>query len=110
MSVHEELDAALRELEATMQVADSWRMVPPPPEAFHSVEPFCIDTMALPQWLRFVFIPRLDAMVEARARLPETCDVAPAVEAWLASEGKGINDGLPLIKAVEAIDRLVTKN
>lgn len=110
MSVHEELDVALRELEATMQAVDLWRMAPPPPEAFHSVEPFCVDTMSLPQWLRFVFIPRLDAVVDARAPLPERCDVAPAVEACLAGESGGIRQALPLIKAVEAVDRLITEN
>jgi uncharacterized protein YqcC (DUF446 family) len=110
MSVHEELDAALRELEAAMEAAQLWRMAPPPPEALHSEEPFCVDTMTLPQWLRFVFIPSLDVVVKARAPLPERCEVAPAVEAWLANEGLDPEEGQPLIKAVERIDRLITEN
>ncbi|TFH87925.1 YqcC family protein [Billgrantia azerbaijanica] len=110
MTVHDELDVALRRLEATMKATNLWRMERPSPAAFQSRQPFCIDTMALPQWLRFVFIARLDALVEARAPMPEKCEVAPAVEAYLAQEGARANDRLLLCKAVEEIDRLVTDN
>ncbi|MFP4136852.1 MAG: YqcC family protein [Halomonas sp.] len=110
MSVHDELDQALRRLEATMKAANLWRMATPEPEAFDSQQPFCVDTMALPQWLRFVFIARLDALVERRAPLPARCEVAPAVATYLAEEGVRASDRLLLCQAVEAIDRLVTEN
>lgn len=110
MTVHDELDVALRRLEATMKATDLWRMERPSPSAFQSAQPFCLDTMALPQWLRFVFIARLDALVEERAPLPEKCDVAPAVDALLDQEGVRANDRLLMCKAVEEIDRLVTEN
>jgi len=110
MTVHDELGTALRELEATMKAASLWRMECPAPEAFHSVQPFCIDTMTLPQWLRFVFIVRLEALVESRSPMPATCDVAPAVGAWLQQEGARASDRLLMGKVVEEIDRLVTEN
>ncbi len=110
MSIHQELAAALRELEATMRAADQWRMERPEPIAFESVAPFCVDTMSLPQWLRFVFIARLEALVEARAPMPATCEVAPAVEAWLAQSDVRPGDRLLLVQAVEKVDRLVTDN
>ncbi|WP_104201670.1 YqcC family protein [Billgrantia saliphila] len=110
MTVHEELDVALRRLEATMKATNMWRMSAPDTEAFESQQPFCIDTMALPQWLRFVFIARLDALIEAEAPMPEKCDVAPAVAAYLIQEGARTQDRLLMCKAVEEIDRLVTEN
>lgn len=110
MTVHDELGTALRELEATMKAASLWRMERPEPDAFDSVQPFCIDTMSLPQWLRFVFIVRLEALVESRAPMPAKCDVAPAVEAWLTQEGARASDRLLLCRVVEEIDRLVTEN
>ncbi|MFY0990786.1 YqcC family protein [Halomonas sp. C05BenzN] len=110
MTAHEELDAALRELEATMKVANLWRMARPVPEAFDSVQPFCVDTMALPQWLRFVFIARLDTLVEERAPLPEKCEVAPAVDAYMIQHGASNSERLLMRKVVEEIDRLVTEN
>ncbi|WP_275289246.1 YqcC family protein [Halomonas elongata] len=110
MTVHEELDTALRELESTMRAANLWRVEPPEPAAFNSSQPFCIDTMSLPQWLRFVFIARLDTLVEAESPMPASCDVAPAVEAYLAQEGARNSDRILMGKAVERIDTLVTEN
>lgn len=110
MTVHDELDQSLRRLEATMKATNLWRMETPDSAAFHSQQPFCVDTMALPQWLRFVFIARLDALVERRAALPARCDVAPALEAYLTQEGMRASDRLLLCQAVEEIDRLVTEN
>ncbi|MBA2780000.1 YqcC family protein [Billgrantia kenyensis] len=110
MTVHDELDVALRRLEATMKATNMWRMSTPAPEAYESQQPFCIDTMELPQWLRFVFIARLDALVEARAPMPATCEVAPVVDTYLAQQGSRASDRLLMCKAVEEIDRLVTEN
>jgi uncharacterized protein YqcC (DUF446 family) len=110
MTAHQELEDALRELEATMKATSLWRMERPEPEAFHSAQPFCIDTMALPQWLRFVFIVRLEAIIEAGDPLPARCEVAPAVDAYLAQEGAGSTDRAMMRKVVEEIDRLVTEN
>lgn len=110
MTVHEELDVALRRLEATMKATDMWRMNAPLPEAFESQQPFCIDTMNLPQWLRFVFIARLDVLIEARAPMPTKCEVAPVVDTYLAQQGARATDRLLICKAVEEIDRLVTEN
>lgn len=110
MTVHDELDVALRRLEATMKATNMWRMNAPTPAAYESQQPFCIDTMDLPQWLRFVFITRLDALIEAEAPLPEKCDVAPVLATYLAQRGASANDRLLLCKAVEEIDRLVTEN
>lgn len=110
MTVHDELEAALRDLEATMKVASLWRMERPEAHAFKSVQPFCVDTMTLPQWLRFVFIARLDRLVETRSPMPAKCEVAPAVEAWLKQEGTRTSDRLLMCRAVETIDRLVTEH
>ncbi len=109
MSVHQELGAALRELEATMRATGQWRMEPPAPAAFASVEPFCADTMSLAQWLRFVFIARLEALVEARGPMPAKCEVAPAVEAWLAESGARPSERQMIAEAVARIDTLVTE-
>lgn len=110
MTVHQELDVALRRLEATMKATNMWRMNEPKPEAYESRQPFCIDTMDLPQWLRYVFIARLDALIDAEAPLPEKCDVAPVLDTFLAQQGARATDRLLLCKAVEEIDRLVTEN
>ncbi len=93
-----------------MMAANLWRMEPPGEDAFDSQQPFCVDTMTLPQWLRFVFVARLDALVQAGGALPEKCEVAPVVDTFLAQQGVKATDRLLVLKAVEEIDRLVTEN
>jgi uncharacterized protein YqcC (DUF446 family) len=110
MSVHQQLKQALRQLESSMETIGLWQMASPPASAFESVEPFCVDTMDIPQWLRFVFIARLDALAEARGPMPANCDVAPAVEAYLVNAQLSAEGKRQLCQAVAHIDRLVTDN
>ncbi len=111
MSTHQPLQTALLELEASMKAANLWRMPTPDADAFASQQPFCIDTMSLPQWIRFVFIPRLNALIEAQAAMPAKCEVAPAVAAYLLQQEKTpAHHQLLVVRAVEKVDQLVTEN
>lgn len=110
MSVHQQLQTALLELEAAMKAANLWRMPTPEADAFASQQPFCIDTMSLPQWVRFVFVARLNALVDAQAAMPAKCDVAPAMAAYLQQEKVRASDQLLVVRAVERVDQLVTDN
>lgn len=107
MTPHTELDQALSRLEATLRSVDLWSTPCPEAEAFESREPFCLDTMELPQWLRYVFIARLQALVDAEGRLPATCQVAPAAEAYL-QHAKPSTRAL-VIKAIADVDRVITE-
>ena len=109
MSVHQILDASLRRLEASMKAADMWRVPRPAAQAFESREPFCIDTMELTQWLRYVFIPRLDALIDAKAPLPAQCDVAPAAQVYLKQIHAKPSQFLLVVKAIEDVDRIITE-
>lgn len=107
MTPHAELDQALSHLEATLRDADLWHTAYPEAEAFDSQEPFCLDTMDLSQWLRYVFIARLQALVAAEGRLPATCQVAPAAEAYL-QHAKPSTRRL-VVEAIADVDRIVTE-
>ncbi|MBD3897684.1 YqcC family protein [Halomonas sp. ML-15] len=109
MNPHQRLDQALRELEATLKAADLWRVEQPSSEALASQQPFCVDTMALPQWLRYVFVAKLDALVEDRAPLPANCSVAPAAEAYLRQAKVPSHHLLLVVKAIEQVDCAVTE-
>lgn len=110
MSTYQPLQTALLELEASMKAADLWRMPTPDAEAFASQQPFCIDTMSLPQWIRFVFIARLNALIDARAAMPAKCEVAPAVAAYLQQEKTPAHHQLLIVRAVEKVDQIVTES
>ncbi|MBZ9557401.1 MULTISPECIES: YqcC family protein [Modicisalibacter] len=107
MTAHHELEQALENLESTLRSVDLWNTARPEPEAFDSREPFCVDRMELPQWLRYVFIPRLQALIDARATLPATCQVAPAAEAYL--QASRTSTRAVVVAAVAEVDRIVTE-
>ena len=65
-----------------------WDKVPPPPEALASEQPFSIDTLTLPQWLQFIFLPTLYRLLDEGQPLPGRCTwrlVTPWTGALLAS-------------------------
>lgn len=107
MTSHDELARGLRELETSLIAAGLWEEPMPKPVAFDSQEPFCVDTMSLPQWLRYVFIARLQALIDARAGLPATCAVAPAMEVWLKDVPAARRERV--ISALAEVDRIVTQ-
>ena len=58
-----------------------------PAEALASEQPFCIDTLTLPQWLQFIFLPRLYRLLEQDAALPDRCGIAPLAEEYFRGTG-----------------------
>jgi uncharacterized protein YqcC (DUF446 family) len=74
-------------LEAELKHLSLWRAVPPSPAAMASVLPFCYDTMALEQWLQYVFIPRLQALLDANRSLPDKMSILPMAEHAFAAIG-----------------------
>lgn len=79
----QQLNQLLQELEATMKQCQLWNTTPPAPEAFLSKEPFCVDTMSFTEWLQWVFIGRLRALIEANSAFPKGSQVAIlAEELW----------------------------
>ena len=109
MSVHQQLDQAVRRLEATLKASDLWRVEEPSAKAMASQQPFCVDSMSLPQWLRFVFIARLDDMIAAESPLPATCNVAPAADLYLKQEQARAGDRLLVVKAIEEVDQVINE-
>lgn len=98
------LKKLLHLLEQRLQQTDHWQVMPPAPEAFNSTEPFCVDSMSLQQWLRYVFIPRLQAIIDAEAPLPDSCSVTPQVEMALNCHKKA-----RVMEVTLAIDLLLTE-
>lgn len=91
-------------LEQRLLQTGHWQVQPPPAEAFNSPEPFCVDSMNLQQWLRYVFIPRLQAMIDANAPLPDSCAITAQVEMAL-----NCNKKARVMEVTLAIDLLLTE-
>ncbi len=102
---HAAVAAALAELEAEMRSLALWEAVAPAAEAFESTVPFCHDTMEFHQWLQWVFVARLRALLDAGAPLPSGSAVAPLAE--LTWENSGRRDIVHLIALLARIDGLL---
>lgn len=107
-SLHAELEQHLEALEAALKAADLWRVEAPDAQALASQQPFCIDTMSLPAWCRYVLIARLRQLARQQGSLPAVCEVAPAMAAYLKQQGVAATDQLLVVRAVERLDRFVT--
>ncbi|MGD8174705.1 YqcC family protein [Marinimicrobium sp. ARAG 43.8] len=103
--VHKSLAETLFDLERELRAMELWDDSPPPAGALQSTQPFAVDTLEFYQWLQFVFIPRLFERVEYRARLPESCVVAPMAEEYFRPRPQS---GEAVVALLETIDELIT--
>jgi uncharacterized protein YqcC (DUF446 family) len=70
--VRARLDAVI----AAMQAHGAWDVARPDPAAFADMGAFGGNTMAFAQWLRFVFVPNVEALITAGGPWPESSSVA----------------------------------
>jgi len=93
----------LQQVEAVMREHDHWQAYSPEAEAFNSTEPFCLDTLQPLEWLQWVLIPRLYALIEAGASLPQDFAVTPYYEVALPPSTPG---HAALLAALNKLDAL----
>lgn len=79
-TTHQKLLDQLQQLEDELRSQSLWSAVAPSPEAMASTMPFMYDTLKLQEWLQWVFLPRLRAVVDARGQLPCQSHVHPLAE------------------------------
>ncbi|MET4692784.1 YqcC family protein [Endozoicomonas lisbonensis] len=94
----------LEEMEAELKVLGCWQAMPPTAEAMSSEVPFCMDTMAFSQWLQWLFIPRVRAIVEQGGALPKGANIKPYAEEALMVEKVSSEK---LLNLVEQFDLLM---
>ncbi|RGE45933.1 YqcC family protein [Comamonas testosteroni] len=78
--IHNELREHLQQLQAEMQAQKLWSASTPDPKALESTVPFMYDTLQLHEWLQWVFIPRLQALMDAKSNLPHQSHIHPLAE------------------------------
>lgn len=84
--MHQQTQLHLQHLQHTMERLALWQSVPPQEAAFLSEQPFALDTMNPTEWLQWVFIPRMHALVESQAPLPRQIAISPYLEEALKEE------------------------
>jgi uncharacterized protein YqcC (DUF446 family) len=96
----------LIDIEAELRQLGLWEKIPPSTEALASTEPFCVDTLTLPQWLQFIFLPTIYRMLEQGEALPQRCGIAPMAEEFFRGSGLAIGS---LVDALLRMDELLSE-
>ena len=94
------LDALAREL----QTEQLWDAQPPSEQALASTVPFMFDTLRIEQWLQWVFMPRVHALLDAGAPLPGNCSIHPLAEhQWSTRDKQALpKKALSLLEQIDA--------
>jgi uncharacterized protein YqcC (DUF446 family) len=103
--MHTEVAEVLIDIEAQLRQLGLWDKIPPSSEALASEQPFAVDTLTLPQWLQFIFLPTIREMLEAGQSLPDRCGIVPMAEEFFRDTGLACDE---LIVALTRIDQLLS--
>ena len=76
----------LSDLQIAMRLHSLWEETAPSAEALANTDPFCVSTLTATQWLQWIFIPRMNALLEANADLPRNFAITPYLEEALKDE------------------------
>lgn len=76
----------LTDLQIAMRTHEVWEAIAPPEEALANQQPFCIETLSPTQWLQWIFIPRMHALLDSEADLPRNFSITPYLEEALKEE------------------------
>ena len=74
------LVANLERIEHELRQQGWWGAAPPSAEALASDAPFCVDSLALEQWLQWVFLPRMQALLDVGGPLPAASGIQAMAE------------------------------
>ncbi|MGC6408812.1 YqcC family protein [Bisgaard Taxon 45] len=103
--MHQQTKRHLQQLQSNMQSLGLWQITPPPESAFLSEQPFALDTMSPTEWLQWIFIPRMYALIESETVLPNKISITPYLEEAL-KELDGLAD---LLSPISEIEKLLQK-
>ena len=104
---YQELSRYLQRLENELRQLGWWSDVAPGADALQSNAPFCHDSMTFDQWLQWVFIPRIQEILQQKKPLPDNCAIAPMAEIAWAKEPSAAVAGLTQL--LFKIDALVSR-
>lgn len=103
MEYPDRLAGLLDHIERELKRLELWELQPPSASAFRSPNPFCFDTMSVPQWLQWVFIPRMRETLSMGVPLAAPCQVAPVVELYFEDIGAESGQLLVLLEEFDAL-------
>lgn len=86
--LRQQLNLQLQRLQQNLVHLNLWQTTPPPTEKLASEQPFHLDTLDPHEWLQWIFIPRMTALLESDAALPNRIAISPYIEETMADLDK----------------------
>lgn len=102
---YQQIAELLFDVEIQLRQLNYWQDALPSVEALSSELPFSHDILAFPQWLQFIFLPRMHELIEYAAPLPTACAIAPYAEEYFK---RGDANVQTLLAHLTEIDTLLT--
>lgn len=106
-TIYTEIEYRLNAIEFEMRRLRYWQDIPPSAQDLSSQLPFCCDTLEFPQWLQFIFLRKMHALLDSGASLPTACSIAPYAEEYFNQTDKDTDE---LLSHLLAVDELLTKH
>lgn len=97
-----ELRSLLMDLECELRQLSLWRTEPPSQEALASTQPFAVDTMNFTEWLQFIFLPKMHALLDCDSPLPLGSGIKPMAEEYFRELA------LPVASLLDVLARIDT--
>lgn len=98
-----EVASVLIDIRAEMSALQLWHSERPSARRMASDAPFCVDTLEFTEWVQFVFIERIQDLIDGGSPLPQSCDIAPMAEEYFrgaATTPYGLIDRLRRVDAL----------
>jgi uncharacterized protein YqcC (DUF446 family) len=96
-----QLESLLMDLECELRKLSLWRASPPSEQALASTKPFAVDTLSLPEWLQFIFIPKMRVLLEQGVSPPNASSIHAMAEEAFRNSALATS---PLLEVLAQID------
>jgi uncharacterized protein YqcC (DUF446 family) len=103
--IHTDVAELLIDVEGELRKLGQWARIPPTDKALSSDQPFCIDTLTLPQWLQYIFLPSLYKILQDKQNLPSRCGVAPMAQEYFRGSQLSTD---ALVETLTQLDNLLS--
>lgn len=97
------LTVLMRQLESSLRTQNLWQSQRPSEHALASTEPFAIDTLNFSQWLQFIFIEKISALLQLDLALPSAMAVAPMATEYFKMQSCESAEIIAIITRIDLI-------
>lgn len=105
-NIHVIVAEILMDIEKELRQLQLWDSEMISAESLASEQPFAIDTMTFPQWLQFIFLPRMYFLLDEELALPNNSGIAPIAEQYFSVLSLSSS---PLVAHLKKIDELLSR-